>query len=271
MLSGVTRRFRGGTPLAGGSADLLIGDEGLVVPCPSCGRPLARGQGRCPGCGTLLVAGVRLQAAGFLILVGCALGMIGGALVAGVAMAPRLAAGDAAIAVVDSGAGVSQPATVAASTAPGGAVPGGGSAPASVELPEGVAAGLLQVAAINDRLAAAAQVLAGAQADGRPRAAEVAMLIRRVAADARSGGDAARRLGGWAPAAALATDATAIYAGLVATATDALAAPLADQAAYLRASRAMLAALGGLPAVAATTRDVAGRAGVELIDSAGRP
>jgi hypothetical protein len=271
MLNGVSRRLRRDVAVADGPSDLLIGDRAqAVVPCPSCGRPLARGQGRCPGCGTVLIAGVRLQAAGFLVLVGVMLGMIGGALVAGAAMAPRLAAGDAAAAELRAARpAAGQPVTAApgsqgAASASAAPVPAAG-------LPDGVAGGLLQVAAVNTRLADATTALGLELAGRKPRSAEVAVLIRRVAADARAGADAARSLGRWDAAAPLAGDAGAFYAAIVATATDGLAAPIADRSAYVAAGRAMLAALERLPAIAAETGEVAALAGVELLDEAGTP
>lgn len=271
MLNVFSRRLRGGVAVAGGSSDLLIGDQAhAIVACPTCARPLARGQGRCPGCGTMLVAGVRLRAAGFLILVGVVLGMSGGALVAGAAMAPRLAAGDAAVAELAAARPAADP-LPAASAGPGGAASPAAAPLEATGLPEGTAGSLLQVAAVNARLADAATALGAVLAVPQPRSAEVASLIRRVAADSRAGADAARSLGRWNPAALLAADAAAFYAGIVATATDGLAAPLADRAAYAAAGRTLLDALEDLPGIAAATGEAAALAGVQLLDAAGAP
>lgn len=271
MLNGISRRLRGDVAVADGPSDLLIGDRAqAVVPCPSCARPLARGQGRCPGCGTVLVAGVRLQAAGFLVLVGVMLGMIGGALVAGAAMAPRLAAGDAAVAELAATRQTAERPSAAAPGSEGGASASAPPVPAA-GLPDGIAGGLLQVAAVNTRLAEATAALDLELAARKPRSAEVAMLIRRVAADARAGAEAARSLGRWDAAAPLAAAGSTFYAAAVATATDGLAAPLADRAAYTAAGRAVLAALGDLPEIAATTGEVAALAGVELLDETRTP
>jgi hypothetical protein len=216
----------------------------------------------------MFVAGVRLGIAGFLVLVGVLLGMIGGALVAGAAMAPRLAAGDAAVARLA--------ATRPAAEVPAAATPAmGDAAPASAPpvpvpgLPDGVAGGLLQVAAVNTRLADASASLVVILGVREPRAAEVATLIRRVAADSRAGADAARRLGRWEPSASLAAEAVAFYTAVAATAADGLAAPLADRAAYAAAGRAMLAALEDLPAIEGATGEVAALAGVQLLDASG--
>jgi hypothetical protein len=275
QIRGLANRVRGGGTAAVGVDGLLIGDRERVVPCPRCARPLADGQGRCPGCGTLLIAGIRLRAAGFLILVGCALGMIGGALVAGAAMAPRLAAGDAAIAAAAdaptrpmSATDQALPAAPALVADPGAAEPAPPTPPAApvpgAELPAGVMAGLLEVAAVNDRLTAAATELDTALGTGSRRAVEIPVLLRRIAADVRSGTEAARRIESWAPARELAAAAIGLYAAIRSTATDGLAAPLADRTAYAGAGRAVRSALAGLPAVVAATRDAARRAGVDL-------
>ena len=274
LFKGLADRVRGGGIVAVGVDGPLIGDRERIVPCPGCARPLVDGQGRCPGCGTLLIAGVRLRVAGFLILVGCALGMIGGALVAGAAMAPRLAAGDLAIAAAVANA-PAQPVSDPAPALP--AAPAGVAAPGPVEparptaapvagpgLPAGVTGGLLQVAAVNDRLAAAAVELDAALAGGSTQAAEIPVLLRRIAADVRAGIDAARRIESWAPAGDLATTALALYGTVMVTASEGLVAPLADRTAYAAAGRAVRSALADLPAVVAGTREAALLAGVDL-------
>jgi hypothetical protein len=214
--------------------------------CPACGPEPAGAIGRCPGCGLLLVAGVRARTATLIALVGCMVGLLGGALVAGAAMAPRLAAGDAAIA----------------------AIRAGDSAGASGQLddiwvPFGIPGSLRQVAAVNDRLAASAADLDDVLSRRRP-AAEIAAVLRRINTDARIGSDAARRLGTWEPAAGLAADASRLYASLMAAADDGLDAPLSKRAAYATAGRRVRAALRDLAEVTARTWEVAVVARVDL-------
>ncbi len=261
--SGLTRRFRGvpgrprshDEPLIGAAADRTFS-------CPECARPLAIGQGRCPGCGSLLVAGILVRTALFLILVGSVVGMIGGAVIAGVAMGPRLAAADAARA--------------AATTAP---VAGASAAPIfgpiaatpAAALPPGVTAGLLQVATVSDRLARSAATLTKLLASRGSGAGEIAPVLRKIAADARSGEQAARRLASWVPAGGLAADVTTLYRAAAATAAKGLAAPLADDAAYVKAGRRMLSALAPLADVDAATHAIAGLAGVALPEAATTP
>jgi hypothetical protein len=269
MLSTVLSRLRrepAALP-AGMSAERLIGDGEGAFPCPGCSRALVANQGRCPGCGSLLVAGVLLRTAGFLVLVGCLIGMIGGAIVAGLALTPRLAAVEAAIAAAASASAPSAQVSDPTGAGAGAAVSQPAPAPVPTALPSGVEGGLLQIAAVNERLAASATQLEMALA-GTPRAPEVAVLVRRIAADARVGGDAARLLRAWPPAGALALDASLLYESLLTTATQGLSAHLSDHASHAASGRAVLELLGDLPRVAAAIRAVARSAGIELADAA---
>ncbi len=257
---GLTRRFRGSTRLRGRVHDPLIGAADRTFSCPACARPLPIGQGRCSGCGSYLFVGILVRTALFLILVGSVLGMIGGAMIAGVAMAPRLAVADEA-----------QAAAAAASSAPAAqqiATP----APANgTRLPSGVAAGILQVASVNERLARSRSSLSAALAARGAGAASIAPILRKVAADVRSGEPAAGRLASWDPARALVTDVTALYRSVAAVAADGLGAPLSDNAAYVRAGRRMLTALKPLAAVDAATHALAGTAGIGLSEESPAP
>jgi len=258
-LTGITRRFRGGPRREARVADLAIGEPGdRVFSCPRCARPLGKGQGRCPGCGTLLVAGVVGRTAMSFIATGIVVGMIGGAVIAGLAIGPGRAGLTAA--------GSSGTATA---TTPAGGIAGPTTEP--VVLPVGVAAGLIEVATFNDRLDASSAALSRALTRRRPSSADVAPLLRRIAADARLGGQAARRLGAWTPARTLADRLSALYASLAATATSGLVAPLADDAAYATAGKRMQKVLKGLKSADAMTKAVAYVAGVQLPASAPAP
>lgn len=263
IFSGLTRRLRRPAGLRSAGDDARTGAAAdRTFSCPDCARPLAIGQGRCPGCGSLLVAGVLVRTALFLILVGSVVGMIGGALVAGAAMAPRLAAADAARA------------EALAASAPAASAPAATTAPSVVPaatLPDGVAGGILQVATVNERLARAAADLAAVLAVRHPSAAEVALLLRKIAADARSGEQAALRVKAWPAAGTFPADLTALYGAAAAVAADGLGAPLADNAAYAAAGRRMLRALDALPVIVAATREVARRAAIALPDAVSTP
>jgi hypothetical protein len=184
----------------------------------------------------------------FMILVGSIVGAIGGALIAGAAVTPRPA----------------EPAGMPT------AIPSVAATPAAT-LPAGVAAGFLQVAAVNDRLAGAAADLEAALAVKRPAAADIAPLLRRIAADTRSGQEGSARVGAWPAAGTLPADAAALYGAAAAVAADGLGAPLTDNAAYKAAGKRMLGALDSLPEIAAATREAAVRAGVTLPDAAPAP
>jgi hypothetical protein len=254
QLKSLADRVRGAGSVAATDVEEPILDEQEAPPdprrddpvCPACGREVAGVMGRCPGCGRFLVAGVRARTAAAIALVGCMVGLLGGALVAGAAMAPRLAAGDAAIAAVRAG-------DVARASGQ----------EEDIWVPFGMAGSLRQVAAVNDRLATSAAELDDVLARRRP-AAEIAAVLRRINTDARIGSDAAQRLGSWEPAAGLAADASRLYASLMASADDGLAAPLSKRAAYASAGRRVRAALRGLPDVTAAAWEVAVVARVDL-------
>lgn len=253
LFKGLALRVRSARPAAAGTGgspaadpDAPVADLEGPARCPGCGNQVLAGYGRCPACGVLLMAGVRVRTAAGLLLAGIVSGMLGGAVVAGVAMAPRLAAGDAAIAVSRAGG------------------PGSSSGQSVVVwLPPGVAGGLRQMAAVNDRLAAASAELDAAIA-AKAGAAKIAALLRRITTDSRIGGDAARRLGSWESGADLATTASTMYAALMAAASDGLGAPLSKRGAYVAAGRSVRAALRDLSGVAAATLEAATVAGVDL-------
>jgi hypothetical protein len=253
QLKGLAHRVRGGAVAATGvdgqppdDREAAADDRLDAAPCPACGHELVGGSGRCPGCGLLLVAGVRARTAAAFALVGCMVGLLGGALVAGAAMAPRLAAGDAALAAIRSGESS-----------------GASGQQDDIWVPFGIPGSLRQVAAVNDRLATSAAALDDVLARRRP-AAEIAAVLRRINTDARIGGDAARRLGTWEPAAGLAADASRLYASLMAAADGGLDAPLSKRAAYAAAGRRVRAALRELAGVTAATWEVAIVARVDL-------
>jgi hypothetical protein len=254
QLKGLANRVRGGGGVtAAGVEEQLLDDRDApaddprdAASCPACGHELTGGIGRCPGCGLILVAGVRARTAALIALVGCMVGLLGGALVAGVAMAPRLAAGDAAIAAIRAGDSA-----------------GASGQQDEIWVPFGMSGSIRQVAAVNDRLATSAAELDDVLARRRP-AAEIAAVLRRINTDARIGSDAARRLGTWEPAAGLAADASRLYASLMASADDGLDAPLSKRAAYATAGRRVRADLRDLAGVTAATWEVAVVARVDL-------
>jgi hypothetical protein len=267
----LTRRFRGTVGRPPREREPLIGvTADRTFACPGCARPLLFGQGRCLGCGSLLVAGVLVRTALFLVLVGSVVGMIGGAVIAGVAMGPRLAAADAARVAAAAAPVPATPALVPVASI-GADAPAGGGAAAGATLPAGVTAGLLQVAAVNDRLARSGTALSTLLANRGSGAGEIGLVLRKIAADARSGDQAARRLASWSPAGSLVADGTALYRSVASVATDSLAAPLSDDAAYIAAGGRMLKALAPLAAIDAATLATAEAAGIALPEATPTP
>lgn len=138
-------------------------------------------------------------------------------------------------------------------------------------LPAGVAAGLLEVAAVNERLARAVADLDVALQVRRPAASVIGPLLRAIASDARSGRAAVDRVTAWPAAGAYPAETAAFYEAVALVAADGLGAALGDDAAYAESGRRMLEALASLPEISAATRASAGRAGVPLPMPASTP
>ncbi len=143
-------------------------------------------------------------------------------------------------------------------------VPSAPAATAAASLPEGVAAGFLQVGAVNDRLTRAAVDLTRALAVKRPLAAEIAPLLRKISAETQSGQQGAARIRAWPAAGKFPAEVIALYTAAADVAAEGLGAPLTDDAAYAAAGRRMTTTLKPLPAIDQATRDAAARAGVEM-------
>ncbi len=249
--SSITGWFRRQPSRASAAPELAIGEvTGRLVPCPRCSRPIPRGQVRCPGCGGLQLAGMPGRAAFALIAGGIALGLLGGVVVAGL---------------------VAGPGSVPAPIAPGAGAgtPGGTSGAVlsssrPIVVAPGVSGAILQVAAVNDHLAQASSTLMKVLARRRPSSADIAPLLRTIAADARTGGQAARRLATWDPAAVEARRLLTLYTAIGATATNGLVAPLADHGAYVTAGKRAQKSLKGLKSAGAMATALAALARVEL-------
>ncbi len=75
----------------------------------------------------------------------------------------------------------------------------------------------------------------------RPSAAEIGPLLRKIAAETRSGLEGAARIQAWPAAGTLPADVTALYTAAADLAAEGLGAPLTDDAAYAAAGRRMMA------------------------------
>ena len=236
-----------------GEADALpIGeDDANIFDCPACRRPLATGSSRCPGCGTRLVAGVKLsKAVGFLIAGGLAGALVGGGVI-GVAF-------------------LAQPATVAVVETPPVAVPSSApiaSAPAPVvapTVPATAVSALRQSALLNQRLVADAARLGAVLAVAEPSSVEIARALRTLAASAAFGDRIAPDVADWPQASPVSVGFVDFYAAIGGTAREGLSYSLSSTAAYVEAGEAMLAVMAGLPDLDAAARAVATTADIEL-------
>lgn len=181
-----------------------------------------------------------------VILAAIVVVMIGGAVIVG-----------AAISQAPGGRGAAPASAAPATAAPTTAAP-------AATLPAGVAAGLLEVAAVNDRLARAAADLDEALGVRRPSASVIGPILRTIASDVRSGRAAVDRVAAWPSAGTYPAETAAFYTAVALVAVDGLGAALADNAAYAESGQRMLEALATLPEISASTRASAARAGVAL-------
>jgi len=205
-----------------------------------------------PGSGTSTVRARVLPLLAAVVAVASIVAVVGGALIVG----------------AFNGA-PDEPGAPPASAPPASAAPPT-SAPAAT-LPPGVAAGLLEVTAVNDRLARAAADLDAALSVRRPSASVIGPLLRAIASDVRSGRAAVDRVVAWRGAGTYPAETAAFYDAVALVAADGLGAALGDDAAYAASGRRMLEALASLPDVAAATRASAARAGVAVPTPAPSP
>jgi hypothetical protein len=244
-----SRSSRDTAPLAIGVADAQIFD------CPACRRPLAVGTSRCPGCRTRLVGGIRATKAGGYVATGLMLGLIIGT--GGTAAVLTLARPVEApiveplpsVATLPSAAPVVTAAPVVD--------------PAPPAIPAGARSALRQSTLIDARLVADADRL-GAALAAKASTAELARILRSMAADATVGERLAEELAGWSDSATVAAGLTEAYAAVGATAASGTHASLSNARAYQKASRDMLAVVDGITALDVDIRALAVTAGVEL-------
>lgn len=240
---------------------IAIGDPDVAIfGCPGCARPLVVGSRRCPGCRTWLVLGTPLRRAGAFVALGASVGMLtgivlGSGVVTG-ALPPLVVPGQAAAPVT----------TPVVSPAPASAAPVATLAPAMPPMtaPTGMLSALDQTAVMNSRIVAVVPALQAALASTSLDTPAVVRALRSLAADTSYGVEVAKRLEGWDRAALLAGDLGAFYAEVRASARDALAASVANEAAYRRAAERMLGTLGGVGALDALSRTLAAEFGGSL-------
>lgn len=247
-LPGKARRSKSTSPEA-----LPIGEtDANIFDCPSCRRPLGVGTRRCPGCRTRLLSGTRAVTVLGYAVAGLLVGaLVGGGLV-GAAWAltpavPALAEGPVATSAPLASA-LAQP-TVAPVAPP--AVP-----PAAISA-------LRQSAELNQRLVTDAARLSTALA-GEPSAADLARILRSLAANASFGDRLPPALASWSAAAPLSTGLAEVYVAVGAIAGEALDHSLSDRRAYVDAARRMIALIADVEALDAEARAVAATVDVDL-------
>ena len=233
---------------------LPIGEvDANIFACPACSRPLSTGTRRCPGCGTGLVAGVRLSRVAVFVGVGLFSGMIASAgLTAVLTRAPARPA-DVAVA---------PPATIVqGSEVP--IVPD--PAPAAVTgIPSSAVSALRQSTFLNQRVMGDAARLRAVLAEPRPSGGEIAPILRSLASSAAFGARLAPTVGEWDKGTAVSQDLVVFYAEIAGTANKGLSASLADSRSFISTAHQMLRILAGLDGIDAASRTLAGTADIEL-------
>ncbi|MEO5966356.1 MAG: hypothetical protein ABIR11_12890 [Candidatus Limnocylindrales bacterium] len=222
------------------------GIDAVAFGCPSCGRTIARGAGRCDGCGQLLLFDVPARRA---------LSLAGGGVVAGILVttllvnvfapaAPSVVANDPAGAVT--------------------AIRGTGTT-GSATIPTGAAAALRGTTAINGRLAADAEPLAAASTAKSVKPTEIVKILRRMSIDARAGAGMLKPLAAWPEAAGQQAALAAFYVDLTGQIDKGLGASMKSGDAYRRTAKSILATLAQIAALDADARTLAGQAGLDLV------
>jgi hypothetical protein len=232
-------------------------DDANIVDCPACKRPLDAASRRCPGCGTLLIAGVQASKGFLFSAFGAAIGLMVGASVMGVATLgarPEVTSPSTPIA--------SNPPV--ATTAPMATVAPGGGGTGSPLVPVAATAALKGTAAVNARIASTAAPLSAALATPDFDSQGVAQILRRLNVEAGAAQALLPALNSWDTASAIHGQLRDFYESLRATANLALSASIRNDEAYKAAARDVLQQLATLPSITSASRDLAQTAGVEL-------
>jgi hypothetical protein len=225
-------------PVAGG------GTDGQAFNCPSCGRTLTRGAGRCDDCGQRLILDVPMRRAAIL----SGGGALGGILVT--VLLVNLFAPPAVRTV-----SASDPSTTGQ---------GAGLVPVALDIPSGAMAALRGTTAINGRLAAEAAPLAKALDAKSFNTSEVIKILRGMAIDARAGAGMLKPMSVWPEAAGQQAALQAFYQDLARRIDTGLAASVNSTSAYKRAARNIISTLRDVTSLDADARGLAALGGLEL-------
>lgn len=262
-------------PGANDQSGMAIGEIGQTIfSCPACGRPMAIGVRKCPGCSTHLLMGVQLGRAGTFVTIGLILGVAFGGGLGAVLSAARLPAHDAQVAEAAAAAALAHAAQVQAAVSQvavaSPAIPrtGGSSgstgAGAAVAIPAISASALRQALVLDATLSQSTADLEAALAAPKLDVLAVSQLLRKTSADSVIGLQLAQNLNAWSGGSAIAARLTTTYTALRATADEGLGASIRNQVAYRDAAGAVVKLLGGLVTIDGQARNLAASAGIGL-------
>jgi hypothetical protein len=251
---------------------LAIGEiDQTLFDCPACGRPLALGARRCPGCGSFLVRSVLLRKAALFVATGV---LIGGLVGAGGGYALGGALGGAAgvapgTAPTSSAAPSTAPAASTGATAPTATPPGPSAAPATPAPSTGSTGGLpFAVRSAFTQLLGANAKFADAEADLRAALAAptfdpnaVATTLRSVSAQTLFASQLAAQVAAWPGAGDLGPQLVDYYTNLHDAAATALDNSVRNAKAYQSAARSVAGLLADRGAIDKAIRSSAEAAG----------
>ena len=264
MTVDVARRRTRKPKIASKSDSLSIGEiDQTVFACPACARPLALGARHCPGCGTHLILGVQAKRASIFASVGLIAGVVVSGLIGATAAAIDTTMRDADAAAAAAAIANALP-SIAPTAAPTPSPSPSATTGTTSTFPGLTRSALVEAAALHTRLATSSASLVAAVGSGPFDTLTVSGVLRATSGDAVIGLQLAPVIGAWSGGETLSADLRSFYLAVQATAAEGLSASIRNDTAYRAAAEKMIALLGGLEAVDAQLRDVAGRAGLSL-------
>ena len=218
------------------------GTDDAVFGCPTCGRTIPRGSGRCQGCGQRLVLDVQVNRASMLVGAGLLTGLLVGGSLVGL--------------------------TVPRQAGPAGTAAAASQAPGPTSIPAAVAstslAALRGTTTLNGRLAAQAEPLSRALAAKKLAVPDVVAVLRPMTADTRAAAAMVPSLGAWDKAAEQQAALGSFYEALTAELDTGLAASVKSAGAYKKTAQRVMALLARVPDLDAASRTLAAGMGADL-------
>ncbi|MDQ6793405.1 MAG: hypothetical protein M3067_01040 [Chloroflexota bacterium] len=232
------------------AAPLAIGEpEANIFSCPVCGRPLATGASRCPGCRTRLILATPMRRVAIFVSAGLIAGLLLTWLVS------------SAVAFVSGPARTTPGVGPLASSGPGASAVAGTPAPT---IPPAGRSALSQAATLNARFQAAGAELRKDLRQANLDSPAVANTLRQLASDATFGEDLAPRLGTWDAAVDLSGALAYLYGSIRTTARDALGSSINNDPAYRDAAQKMLSILGDVGPLDVRVRELAAASNIKV-------